>query len=84
MDEKKIYLPDAETAGKLIENAWQEFCDQMKENDMDFTGIKVEELLHDVFVAGYAFGHNDCLAIIRDQLSIDNWMKYTSTMNKSS
>lgn len=49
-----------------------------------FTGRKVEELLHDVFVAGYAFGHNDCLAIIRDQLSIDNWMKYTSTINKSS
>ena len=56
----------------------------MEENGMDFTGTKVEELLHDVFVAGYAFGHNDCLAIIRDQLSIDNWMKYTSTMNKSS
>lgn len=49
-----------------------------------FTGIKVEELLHEVFVAGYAFGHNDCLDIIRDQFSIDNWMKYTSTMNKIS
>ena len=74
--EKNIYLPDAETAAKLIDNAWQEFCQQMKDNGMDIVGTKVESLVHDVFVGGYAYGHNDCLTIIRDQLNIDNWMKF--------
>lgn len=25
----------------------------------------------------------DCLGIIRDQLTIDNWMNYTNTLNKN-
>lgn len=83
MSEKKIYLPDDKTQGILIDNAWQEFQEQMKENGMDFSGTEVIELLHDIFVAGYAFGHNDCLGIIRDQLTIDNWMNYTNTLNKN-
>lgn len=73
--EREIFLPDAETARKLIDNAWQEFCQQMKESGMDFVGTKVESLIQDVFVAGYAYGHNDCLTIIRDQLNMDNWIR---------
>ena len=83
MPEKKIFLPDAETAGKLIDNAWKEFNEQMKKAGMNFEGTQVFELLHDIFVAGYSFGHNDCLTIIRNQLEIDNWMQYTKTLRKN-
>lgn len=31
MSEKKIYLPDDKAQGILIDNAWQEFQEQMKD-----------------------------------------------------
>ena len=61
--DKKIYLPNDEQSSQLIENAWQDFSKQAKE-----AGILLPDLLKDVFVAGYSFGHNDCLSIISGQL----------------
>lgn len=37
MSEKKIYLPDDKAQGILIDNAWQKFQEQMKENGMNYT-----------------------------------------------
>ena len=61
MAKKVIYLPNSEQAAQLMENAWQDFTVQMKENGMNFEGTKVAELLKDMFMAGYSYGHNDCL-----------------------
>jgi len=67
-----IYLPNAEQAAQLIENAWQDFCDQAAENDLDFVGTEAEPPIRDVFVSGYCFGHNDCLSVISGQLEVMN------------
>lgn len=61
--DKKIYLPNDEQSSQLIENAWQDFSKQAEE-----AGFPLPDLLKDVFVAGYSFGHNDCLSIISGQL----------------
>lgn len=60
--DKKIYLPNDEQSSQLIENAWQDFSKQAEE-----AGFPLPDLLKDVFVAGYSFGHNDCLSIISGQ-----------------
>ena len=78
MAKKGIYLPNSEQAAQLMENAWQDFAGQMKENGMNFDGTKVAGLLKDIFMSGYSYGHNDCLTIIRDQMEIDDLAKYSS------
>lgn len=82
MKKKVIYLPNSEQAAQLMENAWQDFAVQMKENGMNFDGTKVAELLKDIFMSGYSYGHNDCLTIIRDQMENDDLAKYSSLFGK--
>ena len=82
MAKKVIYLPNSEQAAQLMENAWQDFTVQMKENGMNFEGIKVAELLKDMFMAGYSYGHNDCLTIIRSQMEVDDLAKYANLLGQ--
>lgn len=63
--ETNIYLPNDEQSSQLIENAWQDFSRQAKD-----AGFPLPDLFKDVFVAGYSFGHNDCLSIIAGQLEV--------------
>ncbi len=65
-----------------MENAWQDFAVQMKENGMNFDGTKVAGLLKDLFMSGYSYGHNDCLTIIRDQMEVDDLAKYSNKKKK--
>lgn len=66
----KIFLPSEEEARKLIENAVDEFTQQLRREwkTYDTLSDANKGLLRDMFVAGYAAGHNDCLSIIRGQL----------------
>lgn len=82
MAKKVIYLPNSEQAAQLMENAWQDFTVQMKENGMNFEGTKVAELLKDMFMAGYSYGHNDCLTIIRSQMEVDDLAKYANLLGQ--
>ena len=82
MAKKVIYLPNSEQAAQLMENAWQDFAVQMKENGMNFEGTKVAELLKDMFMAGYSYGHNDCLTIIRSQMEVDDLAKYANLLGQ--
>ena len=63
--ETNIYLPNDDQSSQLIENAWQDFSRQAKD-----AGFLLPDLFKDVFVAGYSFGHNDCLSIISGQLEV--------------
>lgn len=67
---KKIYLPNAEESARLIENAWQDFAQKLKERNAN-TNDEVLEFVHDMFAAGYAYGWSDCLNIIRGQMEMD-------------
>lgn len=82
MSKKIIYLPNNEQAAQLMENAWQDFTVQMKKNGMNFEGTKVAELLKDMFMAGYSYGHNDCLTIIRSQMEVDDLAKYANLLGQ--
>ena len=77
MSKKVIYLPNSEQAAQLMENSWQDFTVQMKKNGMNFDGTKVAGLLKDMFMAGYSYGHNDCLSIIRNQMEVDDLAEHS-------
>lgn len=82
MAQKVIYLPNSEQAGQLMENAWQDFAAQMKQKGMGFEGTKVAGLLKDIFMSGYCYGHNDSLTIIRDQMEVDDLLKYADLLGQ--
>lgn len=82
MAQKVIYLPNSEQAGQLMENAWQDFAAQMKKNGMGFEETKVTDLLKDIFMSGYCYGHNDCLTIIREQMEVDDLLKYADLLGQ--
>ncbi len=83
MAKKVIYLPNSEQAAQLMENAWQDFAVQMKENGINFNdGSKVVGLLKDIFMSGYSYGHNDSLTIIRDQMEVDDLAKYANLLGQ--
>lgn len=68
---KTIFLPDEKTAARMIENAWKDFRNQVKEH----TGAVIpdDSPFKDIFVAGYAYGWSDCLNLIRDQITMNNF-----------
>ena len=68
--DKKIFLPSDEQSAQLMENAWEEFCVQAKEAGYDIGSSMVMKFIKDFFMAGYCYGHNDCLTIIRGQLEV--------------
>ena len=70
--DKKIYLPSTEQARQMIENAWQQCKKQAEEAGLDLSNPELESFAQDMFVAGYAYGHNDCLGVISGQLEAMN------------
>ena len=65
--DKKIFLPDAEQTRQLIENAWNDFCRKAKEAGYNIDEKSAGGFIYDGFVAGYSYGYNDMLNVIRDQ-----------------
>ena len=80
--DKKIFLPDAETAARLIEDAWQAFVKDAAAHGMVFGNEKYTSFAKDMFVCGYSYGHNDCLEIIRGQLQAMDMVNDIFTTNK--
>ena len=66
--DKKIFLPDAETSARLIEDSWQAFKKQAAESGLVLDNPNAASFAKDMFMSGYCYGHNDCLEIIRGQL----------------
>lgn len=73
--EKTIYLPNADEVGKMIEDAWQDFRKKAGEAGYDIVEEMADGWVKDAFAAGYSYGHNDTLVIIRDQLNVENEIK---------
>lgn len=69
--EKKIFLPNDEQTAKLIENAWNDFLGKARVAGLDFDNETINCMFKELFVAGYAYGSSDMLALIRDQLNAD-------------
>lgn len=65
---KKIILPTAETAKKMIADSWENFKKMAEENGLPLNNPELCAFAQDMFVAGYSYGHNDCLNIVRGQL----------------
>ena len=70
--EEKIFMPSDDDARRMIENAWQEFCQQAGAIGMPEQAVS---LMKDIFVWGYCAGHNDILGIIRDQMAVGELVK---------
>lgn len=68
---KMLFLPNAEQASKMIEDAWLDFRRQAKENGLAVEDDTINGLLKDIFAAGYSYGYNDMLGIIRDQMDAE-------------
>ena len=75
--EKKIYMPDGEQMGKMIENDWKVFRQQCVESGIEFKDKNLEEFVKDMFVGGYCYGHNNCLSIVKGQLET---MEFTGNL----
>lgn len=70
--EKNIYMPDADQSRQLLEQAWDDFNAKMHEAGFIHTNDEeVIDILKEVFVGGYCYGHNDTLEIILSQLNVD-------------
>jgi len=67
----EIILPDNEQAGALIENAWQDFCNDARSQGYDIGEQTAGGWAKDCFAAGYVYGHNDIMNIIYDQVKSD-------------
>ena len=69
---KTIYMPDAEQSRQLLEQAWDDFNAKMHEAGFIRTNDEeVIEILKEVFIGGYCYGHNDALEVILSQLNVD-------------
>lgn len=67
---KTIFLPNAESLGQMIEKSWQQCKKQAEEAGLPLTNPDLEAFAKDMFVAGYTFGYNDNLGVIRGQLEV--------------
>lgn len=65
---KEIFMPDNKALAQMIEDSWQQCKEQAAEGGLRLTNPDLEAFAKDMFVAGYCYGHNDCLGIIRGQL----------------
>lgn len=71
--DKKIFLPNDEQQAQMMNNAWLEFCKEMKKEGITFDDSPTaKRFALDFFVSGYCYGHNDCLRIVKGQLEIIN------------
>lgn len=72
MTTKEICLPNEEQAKALIMQAWEDFKEDARKADMHIEDDMMDGFIISCFVAGYCYGHNDTLDIIRDQMNVDN------------
>ena len=70
--DKKIFLPDNQTLAKMIEDSWQKCKEQAAKAGLEHTNPDLEAFAKDMFVAGYTYGYNDNLGVIRGQLEAIN------------
>lgn len=70
--DKKIFLPDNQTLAKMIEDSWQKCKEQAAKAGLELTNPDLEAFAKDMFVAGYTYGYNDNLGVIRGQLEAMN------------
>lgn len=68
---RSIYLPDAEQSKSMMEDAWHEFLKTAADAGYESLGCN-DGWYKDLFMAGYCYGHNDCLGIIGGQIELDN------------
>lgn len=66
--DKKIFMPDNETLAKMIQESWIKCKEQAAEAGLVLDNPDLEAFAQDMFVAGYSYGHNDCLSVARGQL----------------
>ena len=69
---KTIFLPNAETQGKMIQDSWQKCKEEAAKAGLILNNPVLEGFAQDMFVAGYCYGHNDCLQVIGGQLKAMN------------
>ncbi len=70
-----IFLPNAEESTQLIKNAWKQFLQQAKKQ-AGWTQEEVQKEFpaNEAFIAGYCFGYNDGMGIVKDQLESSNYI----------
>lgn len=69
---KNIFLPSAEQQGKMIKDSWQKCKEEAAKAGLVLNNSTLEGFAQDMFVAGYCYGHNDCLQVIGGQLEAMN------------
>lgn len=69
--EYKIFLPNDEQAGQLIDVAWKDFYEKASAAGLGIDDSGVRCIVRDYFVSGYTYGYNDVLNIIRDQMAAE-------------
>ena len=73
--EYKIFLPNDEQAGQLIDVAWKDFYEKASAAGLGIVNNGVRNIVRDFFVSGYTYGYNDVLNIIRDQMAAEELAK---------
>lgn len=73
--ESTIFLPSAEQQGQLIESSWSDFYERMQSVGFGIDKDNARRLAHDLFVAGYTFGWNNGIGIIRGQIEAEELAK---------
>ena len=73
--EYKIFLPNDEQAGQLIDVAWKDFYEKAAAAGLGIIDNGVRNIVRDFFVSGYTYGYNDVLNIIRDQMAAEELAK---------
>lgn len=73
--ERKIFLPNDEQAGQLIESSWRDFYERLLSAGFGIDKDNARRLAHDLFVAGYTFGWNNGIGIIRGQIEAEELAK---------
>ena len=73
--EYKIFLPNDEQAGQLIDLAWKDFYEKAEAAGYGIVHDGVRKIMKDFFVSGYTYGYNDVLNIIRDQMAAEELAK---------
>jgi len=73
--EYKIFLPNDEQAGQLIDVAWKDFYEKAEAAGLGIIDNGVRNIVRDFFVSGYTYGYNDVLNIIRDQMAAEELAK---------
>ena len=67
--DNKIFLPNEEQVRQFIEDSWLSFRQAAAKAGFPFDDDpQAESFARDMFAAGYCYGHNDCLSVIRGQL----------------